>query len=82
MSRSRDFGIRVWFWSRNSSNIPLELALGEPILEEPLFSNFAWGEPDAAFPLDSGHCDYDQHFNMHMIIFSLTFCVRDFLPVF
>jgi len=82
MSRSRDYGIRVWFWPRNSPNIPPELALDESFLEEPLFPNCAWGEPAAAFPIDPGHCDYDQHFNAHMIIFSLTFCVRDILPVF
>jgi hypothetical protein len=80
MSRSREYGIRVWFWSRNDTNIPLELAVGEAFLEEPLFPNCTWGEPAAAFPIDPDYCDYDQHFNMHMIMFSLTFCVWDFLP--
>jgi hypothetical protein len=82
MSRSRDYGIRDWFWPRNSPNIPPELASGEPFLEEPSFPTCSWGEPAAAFPIDPTHCDYDQHFNVHMIMFSMTFCVRDFSPVF
>ena len=75
MSRSRDCGIQVWFWSRNSPDVPPEIARGGLFQGEPLFPNPTWGEPAAAFPMDPDYCNYDQYFNAHMIIFDLTFCV-------
>jgi hypothetical protein len=76
MSRSRDYGIQVWFWSRYSPNIPPEV-LGDT---EPLDPNPTWGEPAANFPMDPGYCDYDKYFDAHQIVFDLALCVRDSIP--
>ena len=76
MSRSRDSGVQIWFWPRNSPYIPLEIFQGGLFEGEPLFPSYSWGEPAAAFPMDPGYCNYDQRFNAHIIIFDLTFCVR------
>ena len=73
-SRSRDCGIQIWFWPRNSPCVPPEIAQGGG---EALSPNPTWGEPAAAFPMDPGYCNYDQYFNEHEIIFDLTFCVGD-----
>ena len=79
MLKSRDCGIQIWFWPRNSSSTPPEIAMGtwkgEPLIANPLDT---WGPPDANFPLDPNYCNYDQFFNAHQIVFDLTFCVRDF----
>jgi hypothetical protein len=72
ISRSRDNGIQIWFWQRNNPSVPPEIAHGQG---ESLSPNPTWGEPAADFPLDPNDCNYDQHFNAHMIIFDLTFCV-------
>ena len=83
MLKSRDCGIQIWFWPRNSPNTPLEILYGGLSQGEPLFPNPTWGPPAADFPLDPSNCAYDQFFNAHQMVFDLTFCVRgDFvLPV-
>lgn len=79
MLKSRDCGIQIWFWPRDSPDTPPEIA-GGAWKEEPLIANplDTWGPPDANFPLDPNYCNYDQFFNAHQIVFDLTFCVRDF----
>ena len=78
MVRTRQDGVRIWFWSRNDPNVPPEIRdmpqrglLGGPpdISPDP-----SWGNPEASFPL-SDNCDYDSHFDAHSMVFDLTFCV-------
>ena len=76
MSKSRDYGIQVWFWSRNCPDVPPEIAQGGLFKGDLLFPNPTWGEPAGDFPPDS--CKYDQYFDAHQIIFDLTFCVSEF----
>ena len=82
MSKTRNYGIQVWFWPRNCSYIPPEITLGESWAGEPLVPNPTWGPPAADFPMEPGYCNYDQFFNAHEMVFDLTFCVRDcfYLP--
>jgi len=86
MVRSRMLGIRVYFWPRdNSIDVPMEIRKcgsgGGSLLPDP-----SWGIPAADFPISPGLCNYDEHFDAHQIIFSLTFCVSPehlfFLPAF
>jgi hypothetical protein len=75
MSKSRDFGIQVWFWPRNGSGIPPEiLSDSKPPLDP---TNPTWGEPAANFPMGQGLCNYNSYFNAHQIVFDLAFCVRN-----
>ena len=80
MSKTRDYGIRIWFWQRDDPTVPPEIShgaswRGDVLIDMP---NPTWGEPAAYFPLDPSLCNYDQYFNAHAIVFDLTFCVRDF----
>ncbi|KAJ7598964.1 glycoside hydrolase family 16 protein [Mycena floridula] len=59
--------IRVWFWSRASSNVPADVLAGGTSV-----STEAWGTPTAYFPSTS--CDIASHFGVHNIIINLTFC--------
>ena len=75
MVRSRVLGIRVYFWPRdNSVDVPQEIrecrSGGGSLYPDP-----SWGIPAADFPMSPGLCNYDEHFDAHQIIFSLTFCV-------
>jgi hypothetical protein len=74
MSRSRDFGIQVWFWPRNYRDIPPEVLWASEPLDP---TNPTWGEPAANFPMGQGLCNYDSYFNAHQIVFDLAFCVRN-----
>jgi len=74
VSKSRDSGIRLWFWPRNSPNIPSKIARGGVSNGEQITPDTTWGEPAANFPTDAGNCNYDQYFNVHKMIFDLTFC--------
>jgi hypothetical protein len=74
MARSRDSGIKIWFWSRSDSSVPADVAQGG----ETLSPDSTWGKPAASFVVDPNHCNYDQYFDAHNIIFDLTFCVRAF----
>ena len=78
MSRTRQEGIKIWFWARGDPDTPPEI-LGDSGLD--LFCGFGgisstsgWGQPSAFFPVGDT-CDYDSHFNAHMMVFDLTFCV-------
>ncbi|KAI0308543.1 concanavalin A-like lectin/glucanase domain-containing protein, partial [Amylostereum chailletii] len=68
MSKTRDTGIQVWFWPRNSPHVPPEVRWGAEII----VPGVTWGTPAASFPLDQ--CKYDDHFDAHQIVFDLTFC--------
>ncbi|THH00761.1 hypothetical protein EW026_g1828 [Hermanssonia centrifuga] len=87
MARSRNEGIRVWFWQRDDPAVPDEVrqsgsAYGVPGAPQ-LFPGFGgpptihpdatWGTPDADFPVGDG-CIYEDHFDAHMMVFDLTFC--------
>ena len=74
MSRSRDYGIQIWFWPRNYRDIPPEILWASQPLDP---TNPTWGEPAANFPMDQGFCNYDKFFDAHQMVFDLTLCVRD-----
>ena len=78
LARSRKEGIRVWFWQRDDPTAPGEIRNGSPELLvvglTTIQPNPTWGTPDAAFPVGD-FCDYDSHFDPHMMVFDLTFCV-------
>jgi hypothetical protein len=79
MSKTRAFGVQVWFWPRNSSSVPEEISYG--VQEgEPIYPSWSWGPPSANFPMDSSYCNYNQHFNAHHMVFDLTLCVGAFSP--
>ncbi|KAG6862240.1 hypothetical protein C0995_002171 [Termitomyces sp. Mi166 len=70
MERSRDEGIKVWFWPRNDGSVPFDVKHDLDIIVPDLWFGC---KPDAYFP--TGYrCDYDSHFDEHEIIFDLTFC--------
>jgi hypothetical protein len=74
MVKSRSLGIQVYFWPRDSIIVPPEIrdcGSGGGSLYPDYFS---WGLPAANFPMCSGYCDYDEHFNAHQMVFDLTFC--------
>ncbi|KAF8224949.1 hypothetical protein L208DRAFT_1454463 [Tricholoma matsutake] len=68
MERSKNKGIRIWFWSRNDPNVPPEIK--EPF--DTIEPNSSWGDPEAHFPVET--CDYNSHFNDHRLIFDTTLC--------
>ncbi|KAL0956281.1 hypothetical protein HGRIS_002439 [Hohenbuehelia grisea] len=70
MHKSRDMGVRVWFWSRSDPSVPSAITSGSPVLTYGDMDS--WGTPDANFPPDT--CQYDTHFNAHQMVFDLTFC--------
>jgi len=75
MVRSRTLGIRIYFWPHdNSTDVPQEIRkCGSE--GGSLYPDASWGIPAADFPMFPGFCNYDGHFDVHQIIFSLTFCV-------
>ena len=73
MARSVDNGIRVWFWQRDDPQVPQSIREGwGSVSPDP-----SWGIPEASFP-NADFCDYNSHFDDHMIVFDLTFCVSSF----
>lgn len=79
MARTITEGVRVWFWQRDDPKVPYEIQQqsAEWVVAGPatLYPNPAWGTPDAEFPVGDW-CDYNSHFDAHMMVFDLTFCVR------
>jgi len=71
MARSKEDGIRGWFWGRDDPGVPQEVRGGEETRE--VSPSPAWGLPVAHFPMGR-ECDYESHFNEHMFVFDLTFC--------
>jgi len=67
MRRSAQYGIEIWFWSRQETDVPLDVRDGSVAVNP---SN--WGEPEAVF--SPAGCDFARHFSNHEIVFDLTFC--------
>ncbi|KAH8105325.1 laminarinase [Cristinia sonorae] len=59
--------IRVWFWTRNASNVPADVKNGVANI-----NTDNWPIPMALFPNNS--CDINSHFGPQRIIINLTFC--------
>lgn len=68
MERDAKCGISVWFWGRDSGNVPIDVQYASPIVR----SDSRWPTPDAVFLPDS--CDMEAHFDAHHIIFDDTLC--------
>jgi len=66
MERTSSF-IKVWFWSRRASDIPLGVRKGALAVD-----TSDWGTPTSYFPNDS--CPIETKFGPHNILISLTFC--------
>ncbi|THH33258.1 hypothetical protein EUX98_g900 [Antrodiella citrinella] len=74
IARTKQEGVRIWFWSRNEATIPDEVR-NPPDESQAIEPQDSWGIPEAVFPLDNNStCDYDSHFNAHQLVFDLTFC--------
>lgn len=79
MARTKQDGIRVWFWRRDDPTVPQAVAnkgltnfvFGDAPVITP---DPSWGTPAAFFPVGD-FCDYDGHFDPHIMVFDLTFCV-------
>ena len=71
MKRTQSEGVFVWFWARNDSSVPPDIARGALRVTP----NESWGLPEARFPTD--YCDFATHFDAHQIVFDLTFCVSN-----
>ncbi|KZV67886.1 glycoside hydrolase family 16 protein [Peniophora sp. CONT] len=69
MSKSRAGGINVWFWSRDSASVPVEVKYGGDVA----VPSVSWGTPAATFPLND-NCPYNSHFDAHRMVFDLTLC--------
>ncbi|KAF4599551.1 hypothetical protein EYR40_006645 [Pleurotus pulmonarius] len=67
MERSREDGVKVWFWSKHEDNVPRNIRDADTFIDPSSF-----GMPSASFPKDT--CDYDTHFNAHRMIFDMTLC--------
>ncbi|KAG5636450.1 hypothetical protein H0H81_007992 [Sphagnurus paluster] len=67
MERTPQF-FKVWFWTRDSTNVPFEVKFGSPDID-----TSKWGTPAAYFP-NTSTCDFATHFNPHNIIINLTLC--------
>ena len=70
LTRSKEYGIKVWFWERPDPLTPANVRSNEEIVNPSL-----WGPPTAFFPTGD-NCGYEEHFDAHRLIFDLTFCVR------
>ncbi|PCH36174.1 glycoside hydrolase family 16 protein [Wolfiporia cocos MD-104 SS10] len=73
MARTQQDGIRVWFWPRDSPDVPLAVRAPVPGLFPTIMPDPTWGAPVAAFPIGP-YCDYAAHFDAHQFVFDLTFC--------
>jgi hypothetical protein len=76
MVRSSTLGIKIYFWSRHSVDVPPEIR-GSGSGGGFLYPDPSWGVPAADFPMRPELCNYDDRFNAHQIVFDLTFCVSD-----
>jgi hypothetical protein len=76
MVRSQALGIKIYFWWRDSVDVPQEIrefgSGGGSLYPVP-----SWGLPAADFPMLSNLCNYNNHFDAHQIVFDLTFCVSE-----
>ncbi|KIY74374.1 glycoside hydrolase family 16 protein [Cylindrobasidium torrendii FP15055 ss-10] len=69
MSKTREDGIKVWFWPRASQTVPKEV---KEVEGHETISTDQWPKPDTHFPPNS--CKHDDHFDAHVMVFDLTFC--------
>jgi len=72
LARSKEYGIKVWFWPRGTTLVPMDVRHNGKTVKPD-----SWGTPTAYFPTGD-NCGYEEHFDAHMFIFDLTFCVRWF----
>lgn len=70
LARSKEYGIKVWFWPRTASLVPSDVRHNRETVHPD-----SWGPPTAYFPTGD-NCEYEEHFDAHMVVFDLTFCVR------
>ena len=70
LARNKEYGIKVWFWPRHWPFVPEDVRCDDGTANPD-----SWGPPTAYFPTGE-NCGYEEHFNAHMFIFDLTFCVR------
>jgi len=70
LARSKEYGIKVWFWPRASPLVPSDVRRDCGTARPD-----SWGPPTAYFPTGD-NCEYEEHFDAHMMVFDLTFCVR------
>jgi hypothetical protein len=68
LARSKEYGIKVWFWPRGSLLVPLDVRWNGDTVNPDW-----WGIPTAYFPTKD-NCGYEEHFDAHMFVFDLTFC--------
>ncbi|KZW00245.1 hypothetical protein EXIGLDRAFT_830896 [Exidia glandulosa HHB12029] len=61
-------GISVWFWSRDSDDVPIDVQFPSPAVRP----DVRWGTPSAVFLPDQ--CDIDTYFDAHHIVFDDTLC--------
>lgn len=85
MARAQDEGIKVWFWQRGDPAVPPAVAqkglFNDMFGDQPvIMPDPTWGLPAAYFPMGNS-CDYDEHFNAHIMVFDLTFCVSHSLAL-
>lgn len=59
--------ISIWFWSRDSTSVPYDVAGGYPNI-----NTASWGEPTAYYP--NTDCDIASSFGTFNILINLTFC--------
>ncbi|KAH8982715.1 concanavalin A-like lectin/glucanase domain-containing protein [Lactarius akahatsu] len=71
MYKGRD-SVKVWFYPR-VGYVPKVIRDGAGRGQR-VRPDFTWGLPAANFPFFPDHCNYDQHFDAHQIVFDLTFC--------
>ncbi|VDC05540.1 unnamed protein product [Peniophora sp. CBMAI 1063] len=62
-----DTMISVWFWSRDSDEIPNDVFNGLDTVDPT-----TWGTPAALFP--NNQCNIEESFGAHNIVINLTFC--------
>lgn len=73
LARSKEYGIKVWFWPRLGF-VPFDVRWNSETVDPDW-----WGFPTAYFPTGD-NCEYEKHFDAHMLVFDLTFCVRGISP--
>ena len=72
MYRGTD-SVKVWFFPRKGY-VPNVIRKGAA-QGTPVFPDLSWGLPAADFPFYPDYCDYEKHFDAHILVFDLTFCV-------
>ena len=67
--------VKVWFFPRTQhDDIPEVIRYGGQ-KGTPIYPDSTWGLPAAIFPFYPEYCNYETHFDPHILVFDLTFCV-------